>query len=167
MFNLRTFWEDHKARLPAHYGVYITQVGPLKAAAANVETFLSGVGKFTEEAPSTGDVLLGCIAPPLRLQVPLLAPEQQAGRRALQQEAPPEPHHPAPQQRLSLSLRPSSSGHCGSRARGQRGGWAFGGIVRASCVCVVWIAVSRNLWPVSEGDGCVRVDGTGVHLSLW
>jgi hypothetical protein len=35
---------------------------PKKAAAANVETVFSGVGKFTSEAPSTGPVLLRRLA---------------------------------------------------------------------------------------------------------
>ena len=51
-------WAEYKRLLPAHFGVYLTQVGPLKAAAANVETVFSGAGKFTEEARSTGAVLL-------------------------------------------------------------------------------------------------------------
>ena len=37
----------------------MAEVGPKKAAAANVETVFSGApGKFAEEADSTGDVLL-------------------------------------------------------------------------------------------------------------
>ena len=59
-FNLKLFWADEKKALPLHYRVYMAEVGPKKAAAANVETVFSGApaGKFAEEADSTGDVLL-------------------------------------------------------------------------------------------------------------
>ena len=57
-FNLKAFWADHKQLLPLHYSVFITEVGPCKAGAANIETVFSGVGKFTEEARSSGPVLL-------------------------------------------------------------------------------------------------------------
>ena len=43
-FNMRAFWADHKPILPNHYGVYVAEVGCLKAAAANVETVFSGSG---------------------------------------------------------------------------------------------------------------------------
>ena len=43
-FNMRAFWADHKPILPIHYGVYVAEVGCLKAAAANVETVFSGAG---------------------------------------------------------------------------------------------------------------------------
>ena len=58
LFNLHAFWADHKSSLPLHYGVYLAEVGCKKAAAANVESVFSGAGKFTEEAKSTGAILL-------------------------------------------------------------------------------------------------------------
>ena len=57
-FNLHAFWADKKALLPLHFGVYVSMVGCVRAAAANCETVFSGAGKFMEEAPSTGSVLL-------------------------------------------------------------------------------------------------------------
>lgn len=53
-FNLTSFWADHKAALPFHYGVYVAEVGCKMLAAANVETVFSGAGKYTEEAKSAG-----------------------------------------------------------------------------------------------------------------
>ena len=44
--------------LPLHYAVYVAEVGPKKAAAANVESVFSGAGKFMEEAKSAGSTLL-------------------------------------------------------------------------------------------------------------
>ena len=55
---LTDFWAEHKAVLPLHFGVYVSEVGCKKAASANVETVFSGAGKFTEEAKSTGPKLL-------------------------------------------------------------------------------------------------------------
>ena len=55
---LTDFWAEHKAVLPLHFGVYVSEVGCKKAASANVETVFSGAGKFTEEAKSTGPTLL-------------------------------------------------------------------------------------------------------------
>ena len=57
-FNLLSFWADHKASLPLHFGVYVAEVGCKKVASANVETVFSGAGKFTEEAKSVGSTLL-------------------------------------------------------------------------------------------------------------
>lgn len=57
-FNLRKFWAEHKAALPLHYAVYLSEVGCKRAAAANVESVFSGAGKFTEEAKSVGPLLL-------------------------------------------------------------------------------------------------------------
>ena len=57
-FNLHAFWVDHKAQLPLHFGVYLTEVGCIRAASASVETVFSGAGKFMEEAPSAGATLL-------------------------------------------------------------------------------------------------------------
>lgn len=58
LFNLRKFWAKHKTLLPLHFAVYVAEVAPKKAAAANVETVFSGAGKFMEEAKSTGPTLL-------------------------------------------------------------------------------------------------------------
>ena len=60
-FNLHAFWVDHKNELPLHYGVYMTEVGCIRAAAASVETVFSGAGKFTQEAPLCGSQLLRMI----------------------------------------------------------------------------------------------------------
>ena len=57
-FNLHAFWVDQKKQLPMHYGVYLTQVGCIRSAAASVETVFSGAGKFMDEAPGTGAKLL-------------------------------------------------------------------------------------------------------------
>ena len=57
-FNLHAFWADNKRTLPLHYGVYLTQVGCIRAAAGSVETVFSGAGKFMDEAPSSGAKLL-------------------------------------------------------------------------------------------------------------
>ena len=57
-FNLHSFWADHKKQLPLHYGVYLTEVGCIRAAAGSVKTIFSGAGKFTAEAPSSGATLL-------------------------------------------------------------------------------------------------------------
>ena len=43
---------------PSLCRVYVAEVAPKKAAAANVETVFSGAGKFMEEAKSTGPTLL-------------------------------------------------------------------------------------------------------------
>jgi hypothetical protein len=53
-FNLLSFWADHKAALPFHYGVYIAEVGCKLVAASNVETVFSGAGKFMEAGSNTG-----------------------------------------------------------------------------------------------------------------
>ena len=58
LFNLHSFWADHKLSLPFHYGVYLAEVGCKKAAAANVESVFSGAGKFTQEAKTAQPVLL-------------------------------------------------------------------------------------------------------------
>ena len=57
-FNLRTFWAAHKKVLPIHYRVYMAEVGPNKAASANVETVFSGAGKFSKEAELASPDLL-------------------------------------------------------------------------------------------------------------
>ena len=57
-FNLHTFWAEYKAMLPLHHAVYLADVACKKAASANVESVFSGAGKFTEEAPSGGELLL-------------------------------------------------------------------------------------------------------------
>ena len=44
--------------MPIHYAVYLAEVSCKEFAAANVESVLSGVGKLTAEAPSTGAELL-------------------------------------------------------------------------------------------------------------
>ena len=43
-------WASQKTLLPFHYNVYLAEVAPKKAAAANVETVFSGAGKFMQEA---------------------------------------------------------------------------------------------------------------------
>ena len=58
---LRAFWTDHGAILPIHQAVYVSEVGCIKAAAANVESVFSGAGKFTQEASTTGSTLLRCV----------------------------------------------------------------------------------------------------------
>jgi hypothetical protein len=60
-FNLFSFWVDHKSALPLHEKVFRAEVGPKKAAAANVESVFSGAGKFTDEAKSAGHKLVSRI----------------------------------------------------------------------------------------------------------
>ena len=60
-FNLFSFWADHKSALPLHEKVFRAEVGPKKAAAANVESVFSGAGKFTDEAKSAGHKLVSRI----------------------------------------------------------------------------------------------------------
>ena len=58
LFNSRKYWATQKLLLPLHFGAYVAEVAPKKAAAANLETVFSGAGKFTQEAPTTGATLL-------------------------------------------------------------------------------------------------------------
>lgn len=44
--------------LPIHFTVYVAEVGPNKAASANIETVFSGAGKFAEEAKTASEKLL-------------------------------------------------------------------------------------------------------------
>ena len=57
-FDLQSFWAEKKEELPLHFKVYVAEVGCKQAASANVESVFSGAGKFMQEAPSTGPVLL-------------------------------------------------------------------------------------------------------------
>ena len=57
-FNLRVFWAEHKTLLPIHYRVYMAEVGPNRAASANVETVFSGAGRFSKEAEKASADLL-------------------------------------------------------------------------------------------------------------
>ena len=53
------YWIDYRYRIPTHYAMYLGDCASKKPASANVETVFSGAKKFSDDATTAHDDLLG------------------------------------------------------------------------------------------------------------